>query len=58
MKNKLIQAKNYVVTHKKTVVVVAGLATIVLLQNTGIKRLNGFLADHDLFNEYYHNGEL
>lgn len=50
--------KNYVRRNKRTIVVGGLLTTVIILQSRGIKSLNTFLQDHDLYNEYYYNNEI
>ena len=54
MKNKLATAKNFVSTHK-TAIALGSLATLAIVaQHNGIKSLNEFLKEHDLYDTYYY----
>ena len=47
------KAQNFVRTHK-TAIVLGTIATLVIVtQAKGINRMNAFLVQKDLFNEYY-----
>lgn len=47
------RVRNYVSTHKKTLVVAASAITLIVVQHKGIQNLNAFLEEKDLFDEYY-----
>ena len=53
MKEKIASAKNWVQTNKRVLVVGAISATVIVIQHKGIKGLNNFLKDQDLFETYY-----
>ena len=53
MKNALNTTKNFVLKHKEAIVVGTALSAVVVLQNRGIKSLNAFLVEKNLFDEYY-----
>ncbi|QAY17162.1 hypothetical protein SEA_MADAMATO_44 [Streptomyces phage Madamato] len=58
-KKALVSAKNKIVDNKTkilgTVAVVA--TTVAVIQQSGIKSLNKFLEEKDLYDEYYHMNE-
>jgi hypothetical protein len=53
--NKIRSAKNTVVAHKTAILVTALVVTtsVAVLRGSGIKSLNAFLTEHDLYNAYY-----
>lgn len=51
--NKIASTKAYIQTHKKTVVLGALAATLIVTQHKGIKSLNNFLKENDMFDAYY-----
>lgn len=57
MKKAFNSTKNFVRRNKRTLIVGATLTTVILLQNSGIKSLNKFLTEKNLFDEYYGLGE-
>jgi hypothetical protein len=58
MRNKIAAAKTYVQTHKKLIALGVTMTTIIALQNNGIKSLNEFLKENDLFDKYYQMDEI
>lgn len=55
MRDKINSARNFVSRHK-TQMLTAGLlvtTSVALAQHAGIKELNQFLKDNDLFDKYY-----
>lgn len=58
MKDKLTRAKNFVQRNKTTILVASLTGTVIVMQARGISKLNGFLTEKDLFNEYYYQNEL
>lgn len=55
MNKMYISTKNFVRRNKKALIVGATLTTVILLQNSGIQKLNEFLTEKGLFEEYYHD---
>lgn len=49
--------RNFVSTHKTQIVIGGIAAAVIVIQHQGIKSLNGFLVENELFDEYYYNGE-
>lgn len=47
------RVRNYVKEHKKHLAVTSLAFMLVVLQHRGIKHLNEFLIEQDLFDEYY-----
>lgn len=56
MKKIVDPVKNFVRLNKKALIVGATLTTVIVIQHKGIKGLNEFLAEHNLLEEYYHEG--
>ena len=56
--NPIIRTKNFVRRNRKAIITVAGLTTIILLQDAGIRSTNKFLKDEGLFEKYYHMDEI
>lgn len=53
MKKTLINTKNFVLRHQGVIAMGATLGTLAYFQARGIKNLNAFLVEKNLFNEYY-----
>lgn len=59
MKNKIASAKNFVKRNERRIMLgtIAVISTVTVLQQSGIKSLNEFLEEKDLYDEYYSNDE-
>lgn len=53
MNKVIVSTKKFVRKHKEALVVGGVLATVAYLQYQGIKSLNNFLVEHNLFETYY-----
>lgn len=58
MKTKLASAKKFVQTHKTAIALGTVATGIIVLQHKGIKSLNEFLKENDLFDTYYAMDEI
>lgn len=58
MNKHLNSVKNFALRNKNALIVGATLTTVILLQNSGIQRMNEFLSEKGLFDEYYHTNEI
>lgn len=56
--NNLRRTKNFVQNHKGAIVVALITVPVVVNQARAIQKMNGFLAENNLFNEYYGIPEL
>jgi ribosomal protein L14 len=57
MKDTLQRTKNFVRRHKGTIIVASVTGIVIVAQANGINKLNNFLKEKDLFDEYYFNDE-
>lgn len=53
MNKNLAAAKKFVRRNRNAIVVGAVAVSVIALQQSGIRSLNDFLKEHDLFDEYY-----
>ena len=51
------RVRNYIKAHKKALGITSLAFTIAILQHRGIKSMNEFLVEKDLFEEYYGFGD-
>lgn len=53
MKKIMSTTKDFVLSHKKALIVTTGLTAVILVQRSGINSLNEFLKENNLFDTYY-----